>query len=150
MKKVLSILIISLLSFVVLPFNVAAKSVKTLDVTESSNKITISGTTESDVLAVAVFVYSGTELVNMETCSNNSDNYSCELNKTFTEGSYVVKVADYNGGDYISKDITITKADVINPKTIDNIIIYSVVGVISLVGIIGCTLYFKKTMKKNN
>lgn len=149
MKKVFSILFIGLMTLIFLPFSVNALSISTLNLTNNNNKITVSGTTEDGVLAVAVFVYSGDELVDMETCSNNSDNYSCELQKEFASGTYIVKVADYNGGDYISKDIKIklvnsNEEKTENPKTIDNVLLYMGIGIISLIGIFGCGVYIKK------
>lgn len=150
MKKLFSIFFIVLMSLVILPFNVNALSILTLNLENNNNKITVSGTTEEGVLAVAVFVYSSDELVDMETCSSSDSNYSCELKKAFISGTYTVKVADYNGGDYISKDVKITtnnsnndaKED--NPKTLDNVLLYIGLGSVSLIGILGCGVYLKK------
>lgn len=148
MKKILSILFIGLISILIVPFNVDAKSISTLDVTNNNNKLTVSGTTENGVLAVAVLVYSEGNLTHMETCANNNNKYSCELSKTFETGNYTVKVADYNGGEYISKDINTknnSKED--NPETLDKMNKYMITGFISLIGILGITIYNKN--KKN-
>lgn len=143
MKKILNIIIIGLVSIMIVPFSVNAMSISTLDVANNNNKLTISGTTENGVLAVAVLVYAGTDLTHMETCSNNNNNYSCKLSKTFENGNYTVKVADYNGGNYISKNISIGTTEN-NPKTGDNIIISIIIGGVCLIGITGSVIYFKK------
>lgn len=144
MKKIISILLIGLISIMFNPFSVNAKSVPTLDVENNNNKFTVSGTIEPGVLAVAVLVYSGEDLMHMETCStDNNNNYSCELSKTFGIGDYIVKVADYDGGDYISKNISVTVNED-NPQTGDNIIISIIIGGLSILGITGCIIYFKK------
>lgn len=143
MKKTLFVLFIGFISIILIPFNVSAKSISTLDVTDSNNKLTVSGTTENGVLAVAVMVYSGEDLSHMETCSCNNNKYSCELSKTFAAGNYIVKVADYDGGDYITKNVVISTT-VNNPKTGDNIMKYIIVGGLCALGIVGCTLFLKK------
>lgn len=143
MKKSLFILFIGLFSAILFPFNINAKSISTLDVTNNNGKLTVSGTTENGVLAVAVWVYSGEDLNHMETCSSNGDEYSCELSKKFETGNYTVKVADYNGGDYISKDISISVSEN-NPQTSDNIINTVIICGLSLLGIISCIFFFKK------
>lgn len=150
MKKVFNILFLGLMLIFLLPFNVNALSVSTLNVTNSNNRITVSGTTEDGILAIAVFVYSGEELVDMETCSNNNNRYSCKLSKSFNAGEYTIKIADYNGGNYVSKKTkiesvassSIEKSE--NPKTLDNVLLYFGIGCISLVGLISCGIYLKK------
>lgn len=153
MKKILNIIFIGLILVMLVPFSVNAGNISTLNVTSKNNNITISGTTESGVLAVAVLVYSNNELVHMDTCSNNNSNkYSCKLNKVFAIGNYTVKVADYNGGNYISKNISIsdsgqnsqTTDKEANPKTFDNILIYVGIGSLSVIGLVGAGLYLKK------
>lgn len=146
MKKILIILFIGLVSIMFIP-DVNARSISTLDVINNNNKLTVSGTTENGVLAVAVLVYSGTDLTHMETCSNNNNKYSCELSKTFEKGNYTVKVADYDGGDYISRNISIGITEN-NPKTSDNIMASIIVGSVCLIGIAGSLIYLKKKNAK--
>lgn len=105
--KIKKILIVLLLSIFIIPIVAKAGTITTLDATASGNKIKISGTT-NDVLAIAALVYSDNNLVYMGSCSvNDNHNYSCTLNTTFKNGKYTVKVADYAGGDYISKDVIV-------------------------------------------
>lgn len=141
MKKILNILFIGLISILFLPFNVNAKSMATLDVNSNNNKITVEGTTENGVLAIAVLVYNQDELIHMETCSNNNNKYSCELSKTFEEGNYTVKVADYDGGDYITKNVSVIQK---NPETSDYITFTILLSITSLIGILVITLKNKK------
>lgn len=149
MKKILTILFAGLISILIFPFNVNAKSISTLDVKNNNNKLTVSGTTENGVLAVAVMVYLGEDLSHMETCSSIDSKFSCELSKTFDKGNYTVKVADYDGGNYISKNITIDNKLSDNPKTLDNILFYIGLGIISILGIIYCILFLHKNRKIN-
>lgn len=146
MKKILSVLFIGLIT--ILPLNVNAKNISTLDVTSKDNKISVSGTTENGVLAIAVLVYLNDDLIHMETCSNNNNKYSCELTKSFEKGEYIIKVADYEGGDYISKNININITEN-NPQTGDNIINSIIIGGLSILGIIGSIIYFKKKENYN-
>lgn len=147
MKKVIFSLFIVILSIIVFPFSrIEAKTIFSLDVTSSNNKMSVEGTTENGVLAVAVLVYSEGNLIHMETCPSISNNYSCELSKIFELGNYTVKVADYDGGDYISKDITIKEeVKINNPQTSDNgISNYIVILIASIVSITILTFIIRK------
>ncbi len=120
MKRILlSVLFIGLLLTIIFPLSVSAKSITTINATTNNNKLTVSGTTENGVLAVAIMVYSGNDIYRMETCSSNDNKFSCELGKTFATGDYIVKVADYDGGNYVTKNVSIT--DVTDDKDENNI-----------------------------
>ena len=109
MKRVLALsFVLCLLSIPTM--TVYAGSVTSVSVCGANNKITVSGTTDASVLACAVLVYdsTGTNLVAMETCAASSGAYSYTLTQSFAAGSYVVKVADYNGGDYATANVTVT------------------------------------------
>ncbi|MBQ8992364.1 hypothetical protein IJ090_02960 [Candidatus Saccharibacteria bacterium] len=78
-----------------------AKDIKTLNAAIKNDTISISGTAEAGTLAVAILVYdeAGSELLAMETASVSDENlYYAEIG--LTDGTYLVKVADYDGGDY--------------------------------------------------
>ena len=70
--------------------------------------------------------------------------------KTYAEtvsvdvGTYVVKVADYNGGDFKTATVTVNTNTIDSPNTLDNIIMYIVFGVIAIVGILVGTIYLKR------
>lgn len=173
MKKSFKLIISTLLLaiMVLVPFaNVDAagnSNIKTIDASISNGTISVSGTTEDGVLAVAIMVYDSTEtnLITMQTTSVGSDNsYSDTI--SIESGNYVVKVADYDGGEYVTKTVkeTITEqeneqqevnentaansgATTSNPKTGDNIIFYIAIFVIAVLGII-ITIKINKTNKK--
>ena len=78
----------------------------------SDQTITVSGTAESGVLATQVIVYdeSGENIVAMQSTGVEADN---SFSTTIAVGSgakYIVKVADYDGGEYSSVAVT-TAAD---------------------------------------
>lgn len=144
-KNILGIFLIGLFAMLLIPTNTFAGTISTIDVAESNGNITASGTTGTGVDAIALVIYNGDNLVSMETCSVDNNDYSCTFSKTFSNGTYIVKVADYNGGDYVSKKIIInngTKAS--NPNTGDGILTYVIIGIVSLIGILLTTVLLKK------
>ena len=121
-KKIgLCLTIIALVLCMLIPVKsvyAAEKKVTNLEVTQSNNKISVKGKTESGVLAVAIAVYNekGTELITMQTTSVNSDN---EFSDTIAqkEGNYLIKVADYEGGPYAEESLTVKEEDKTEEKT---------------------------------
>lgn len=107
MKKIFITLTAVLLSIAFFSFYTEAKSISTLVAENNGSAIKVSGTTEPGLLAVAIMIYSGDELVYMETCPCNNGQYSHTLNKVFADGTYEVKVADYDGGPFVSQSVTI-------------------------------------------
>ncbi len=108
MKKLVITLIIAL-SFVAAaaPVATSAKDIKTVSAAYESGKIAISGTAEAGTLAVAVMVYDekGDELLAIQTASvSNESLYYSEVE--LAEGNYLVKVADYDGGNYKTATVT--------------------------------------------
>ncbi|MBQ6127826.1 hypothetical protein IJI69_04010 [Candidatus Saccharibacteria bacterium] len=73
--------------------------VLTLNATEQNGTISVSGTTETDVLAVAISIYneSGDTRLKLETTAVIDGEYSHDI--TITEGTYKICVADYDGGE---------------------------------------------------
>lgn len=86
---------------------VFAANVTAVSATGNSTSATISGTAETGVTAVAIMVYdsTGTNLVIMESVSVN-DSHTFSTTIDLAAGSYLIKVADYDGGDY--KETTVT------------------------------------------
>ena len=98
-KIILSTLFIVIIT-AILSSSVYAGTVNGINAIENEGKITVSGTVDSSVYAVAVVVYTDDSLEYMETTNVNTDGtYNVELEKTFDYGTYEVRVADYNGGE---------------------------------------------------
>lgn len=96
-----------------------AANITTVNVSGENNKITVSGSCDAGVLACAVLVYdsTGTTLIDMETCAVDAGSYQYTLANTFAEGTYEVRVADYNGGSYVSKSAAVTGTAAATPPT---------------------------------
>ena len=111
MKKVIASLIAVLaLAVAIVPTTTRAKEIKTINASEAGGKISVSGTAEAGTLAVAVMVYDeeGENLITFET-AGVSDESLYYFETEIPEGTYVVKVADYDGGNY--------KIATVSPKT---------------------------------
>lgn len=113
MSKKVSLIIIAviLMLALVIPSSkvyAANKKVNEVNASQKNGKITVSGSVEDGMLAVAVQVLdSNGKLVKLETGAVNASNkYSLEIE--VPEGTYTVKVADYEGGAFAEK--TVTKA----------------------------------------
>lgn len=154
--------------------SVNAGTVSTLKVTAGTSNIIVSGTTSSDVQAVAIAVYNeeGTKLITMVTTSVNDSNvYSDTI--TLNDGTYTVKVADYEGGGFITEKVTVGKTESenentntttntttneiaentttdttsSNPKTGDNIILFATIFAIATLGTIITIIILNKNRK---
>lgn len=109
LKIILTGILIAIM-ITILSSSVYAGTVNSVKATESEGKITVSGTVDSSVLAVAIVVYSGSDLEYMQTANVNSDGtFSVELEKVFDTGTYDVNVADYNGGAYTNNLVEVKK-----------------------------------------
>ncbi len=144
MKK-LKLFIVSVLLLIPFTVNAAEPKVTSLDAKVSKNEITYNGTMEDGSTAVMCKLY--------DSKSNEIDLLSTQVDSNKFEGSftvsskgtYKVSCANYEGGEITEKTVEVIKVK--NPKTGDKIVLYLVVGIISLVGV-GClTLRFKKQMK---
>ncbi len=111
MKKYMRLITLALLlGLLLLPATfVKAASITSLSVTTSGSSISVSGTTEAVAGAVLVYDSTGETLVVMETFAVEDGSYSYTLSQTFSNGTYVVKVADYNGGDYATETVTVSE-----------------------------------------
>ena len=84
--------------------SVNAKSVTSVNADVTEEEIVVSGTTESGVLAVQIMLYDEKEenIVLVQSAAvDNSNKYTCTLSAK--AGTYVVKVADYDGGSFATK-----------------------------------------------
>lgn len=162
MKK---IILSFLLTMIIVPFtyvNAASNNVLTLTVSKANGTISYSGTTDNGVIAVSCGLYDSN---NNEIDFKSSSVSNNTFNDTFTEttGAYLVKCANYNGGDYITKNLPLVTNDIntntdpsinseqinkvtntSNPQTGDNVIFYIGVLILSLIGLIIGTFYIRK------
>ena len=108
LRKVFAALAVCM-CFMLVPATVKAASILSLNASSSGSSISVSGTAETAVLACAISVYdSSSNLVAMESCGVNSDStFSYTMTTSFANGDYTVKVADYNGGPYAVKAVTV-------------------------------------------
>ena len=108
MKKriYLIIFIIALLIAIIIPANkvyALDKEIYYLNAIEENGKITVTGYAEDGCLAVAIQVLDEDDnLVTLETVAVDEYNeYNAEIE--LPEGTYIVKVADYDGGETVSQ-----------------------------------------------
>lgn len=155
-KIVLPIFILTLFLTPRITVRAQDKNVLTLDATENENgHIDISGTAEDGMLAAAIFIYDeSNNLVKMQTTQvNNDQTFTDSLD--LTPGTYTIKAADYDGGEYTTKSVsapvvitqeTSTQAEnKNNPKTYDQIYSYIVILSISTVGLLSLVMFRKMT-----
>lgn len=143
MKKLLGFILIL---FVVLAPKALALDVKTAEATLDSNgTLTVKGTTPSEMMAVSINIYEedGTTLVAVRSTQVNDDD-TFEFTEKFEAKKYVVKVADYEGGNTI--DIAVEPSNS-NVKTGDSIYNYVIIGIVSVIGIVGTSLFIYKKSK---
>ena len=195
MKKLSKYMFIIILSLFIIPIisvnvNAATLDIKTINASITNNIISVDGTVNNGVLAVAIMVYEedGTTLVKMETTSvDSNDKYSDIIDVTAGK-KYIVKAANYDGGAYVTAEVdgtvnnsknntnnensnnsnnikneilnnsnnnttnteTSNKVDnTTNPKTGDNIIVFSIIFVIALTEILVTFIINKKRVKNN-
>ena len=100
-----------------------AKEILTLDAVISNGVITVNGTAENGMLAAAVVIYNadGTQILFAESTSVAADGSFAYTLDTGARGTYVVSVADYDGGGTAKtatvSESTTTKKSVGTPKT---------------------------------
>lgn len=110
-KSILHIFVLVIMLLVPI-MTTQAKTVTTLDVTQSNDQISVSGTVEAGTLAVAIMIYDSTDtnLLTMQTTSVETDNTFQDI-IPMKNGNYIIKVADYDGGDYMSETVSESKID---------------------------------------
>lgn len=171
MKKLNTFLFTIALFVFVFPFisvQAASLNVKTIQASITDNKISVSGTVDNGVLAVAILVYEedGTTLVTMKTTSVDSNDKYSDIIEVTSGKKYIVKSANYAGGTYVTAEVdgsiknnnnnnnnnassnntnnsnsSVTEK---NPQTYDGIMTWIVIGVVSVSGIVGTIVYKKK------
>ena len=133
MKKVRLLIIGLLLLLPTVVFAAEGPKVDTLTATISESKITYSGTTVNDCVAVMCKLYnSNGDEVTKYSSAVNEDKFEGEF--TVTEnGEYEVRCANYEGGEI--KTAKVTATEVKNPETGDKIYIYGIIGGVAVVGL---------------
>lgn len=114
MKRWLKIIIpVFALTFILLGPAVQAQAgtILSLDATPGTNEIAVSGVAEDGVLSVMIVVYDATETTVLQMQSVAVDaSHAYQYTFSVEPGTYVVKAADYNGGTFASKKVTVTAA----------------------------------------
>lgn len=144
MKKII-LTLITLLTVMMIPM-VKAADILTFSASETKDGvINVSGTVENSVVAAAILVYdsTGQNLITIETTQINDDN-TFSANIAVGAGTYVVKVANYEGGDYVTATVTNGSQIPNVPNTLDNIGLYIVLGIITLASLITGIIYLNK------
>lgn len=115
MKKILRISVSLLLMGLIVCASAVtcfAGTVSTLNTTVKNDTVLFNGTVDSETLAVSLMVYdqSGKNLVSIASAAVDDKNeYSIEMQ--LANGTYVVKVADYNGGKFLEKTVMVSKTE---------------------------------------
>lgn len=126
MKKIIkpkSILFMLTFAFLFAFFSVMVNAysqsgITSLNVESGNLQIIVSGTTEDELTAVSISVYEsdGVTLAKMKTSSVGDDNKFSET-IPLEKGTYVVKVANYDGGEVVSKENVIVNEETEKQKS---------------------------------
>lgn len=121
MRKIIrNILPVLALAFIlIMPGNKAmAGTIASIETSVKDGTVTVSGTADSGVLSVAIFVYdeAGENMLQMKSVAVDSDRKYSEDFK-LSDGKYLVKAADYEGGKFAETTVTVgeSKSDDKNP-----------------------------------
>ena len=85
-----------------------AGTIASIDASVKNGTVTVSGTADSGVLSVAIFVYdeAGENMLQMKSVAVASDQKYSEDFK-LSDGKYLVKAADYEGGKFAETTVTV-------------------------------------------
>lgn len=85
-----------------------AGTIASIDASVKDGTVTVSGTVDSSVLSVAIFVYdeAGENMLQMKSVAVASDHKYSEDFK-LSDGKYLVKAADYEGGKFAETTVTV-------------------------------------------
>lgn len=88
-----------------------AGTIASIDASVKDGTVTVSGTADSGVLSVAIFVYdeAGENMLQMKSVAVASDQKYSEDFK-LSDGKYLVKAADYEGGKFAETTVTVGKS----------------------------------------
>lgn len=85
-----------------------AGTIASIDASVKDGTVTVSGTADSGVLSVVIFVYdeAGENMLQMKSVAVASDQKYSEDFK-LSDGKYLVKAADYDGGKFAETTVTV-------------------------------------------
>lgn len=85
-----------------------AGTIASIDASVKDGTVTVSGTADSGVMSVAIFVYdeAGENMLQMKSVAVASDQKYSEGFK-LSDGKYLVKAADYEGGKFAETTVTV-------------------------------------------
>lgn len=144
MKKILLLIVFTLLFI---------PSINALEITDNSIKyengtIKVSGKSEEDDVQVAVFDGNDMIIYGVASVENNNYNYVSSKIELDNNKEYTIKVASVDGKTVKTSTLTLSETKSTpseeTPNTLDNIVVYLSLGIISLVGIAASVVYFKK------
>lgn len=143
MKNIIYTITILLILFSFNTVNAATiKEVKYVD-----NQVSLSGNGSGEVVVV-LFSQDNLPLY-LTTATAVGDTFSITLPEIegLSPGNYTVKTSNYDGSNVATKILTIENVG--NPQTIDNISIYIIIGIFSLLGIVIFSIVLYKKNKIN-
>ena len=151
-----------LLMLFILPLSVSAASVnvKSLDATTEGKTIKYNGEMEDGSVAVMCKLYNGEEEIDYLSSAVDSNKFEGSFTVT-SDGTYKVACANYEGGEFKSTDVVVKEEtstekeeEVVEeekkestPNTYDNILSIVAIAGVSLVSLIGVSLYIKKQVR---
>jgi hypothetical protein len=109
-KRVTTLILAILLVFVfsIVPSAAADPTIEIENATYSNGNVSVSGTVEEGILAVAILIYSGDTLLRLETTGiTSSKSFAASISMRLDAGTYTVKAADYDGGAFTEKSLTV-------------------------------------------
>lgn len=88
-----------------------AGTVTEISASYSDGVVSVTGSVSEGTHAVAVLVYSGSTLLRMDTAGVETDGtFAGSINMVLSQGTYSVKAADYDGGEFCETTFTIAPA----------------------------------------
>lgn len=111
MRKIIrNILPVFALAFIlIMPGSkIMAGTIASIDTNVKDGTVTVSGTADSGVLSVAIFVYdeAGDNMLQMKSVAVDSEQKFSE-DFSLGDGKYLVKAADYEGGKFVETTVTV-------------------------------------------
>jgi hypothetical protein len=89
---------------------IAPPSITGLNAAYSNRRVLITGETTEGMQAVAILILDGDTLLRLVTVGVDNNSFSTAVNITLSAGTYTVKAADYEGGEYNTTTFTVAKS----------------------------------------